>query len=323
MGLLRGKHAFPCGAKTRARVHDQERYKRATTQPLALPFVSTLERIWFAYLAIMAAVGLCTGAGGDAAYQPARFAGALAAILVLQLVAARLGGKFTPAKHRVVRALAACVCIPIAYTAVGWVLPAVHPEPYEWVWLHLDRAVFGCDPTVVLQRLRSPPLIEVLQLVYASFYLIPIAAILVVARCNGSRAFDRALTLLTFGFLTSYCGYLLLPTLPPSRFLDHGASLQGVWCAADLHHWLEAAEGNRWDCFPSGHTMLSLMSLAVIWRWARRWTWLFLVIVLPLVFSTMMLRYHWSWDVLAGGLLVWPTLRLGDLLLARDGAPVP
>jgi membrane-associated phospholipid phosphatase len=66
--------------------------------------------------------------------------------------------------------------------------------------------------------------------------------------------------------------------------------------------------------------MLSLISLMLVWRWARRAFWPLAVVVGLLVCSTMALRYHWVWDVLAGALAAWPCLRLGDLLLDRDGA---
>jgi membrane-associated phospholipid phosphatase len=128
------------------------------------------------------------------------------------------------------------------------------------------------------------------------------------------------MTILVFCFLCSYLGYLLFPTLPPYRFLDHGGELQGLWLAGTLHGWIDAAEANRWDCFPSGHTMLSVVSLILVWRWARRAVLPIALLVALLIFSTMALRYHWSWDVLAGALLAWPAVRCCDWLLARDGA---
>jgi membrane-associated phospholipid phosphatase len=213
------------------------------------------------------------------------------------------------------------VSLPVVFSSLGWLLPAVNPEPWEWRWLALDRAVFGFDPTVAMQKLLSPLLTDLLQVTYVSFYLLPVAACLVVLRVAGTPAFDRALTIVVFAFLLSYLGYLLFPTLPPSRCLDHGPPLCGLWCTEPLHRFVDAAEWHRWDCFPSGHTMLAVISALLVRRWARRWFWPFAVVVTLLILSTMALRYHWVSDVVAGALLAWPALRLGDLLLDRDGAP--
>jgi membrane-associated phospholipid phosphatase len=69
--------------------------------------------------------------------------------------------------------------------------------------------------------------------------------------------------------------------------------------------------------------MLSLTSVLVVWRWARRWLPVVLAIAVPLIASTVVLRYHWPVDVVAGALLCWPVARLCDGLLDRDGAEAP
>lgn len=285
--------------------------------------MATLDRVWIAYLLAVLAVGALADGGGDAAHQPAAFLGLHLGLLAVQLLLRARADRLPGALPRVSRALAAIVSAPLTFSAMGWLLPAVHPQPWEWRWHAFDRAAFGVDPTVALQGLMTPWFTEVLQWCYAAFYLLPIGACLCVLAGAGRAAFDRAVVLVVFAFLVSYLGYLLFPTLPPYRFLDHGAPLRGVWLAEELNALLYAAEANRWDCFPSGHTMLSLVSVALVWRHARRWLWLFLPVATLLVFSTMALRYHWVIDVVAGALLVWPTLWCGDLLLRRDGAAPP
>ena len=59
----------------------------------------------------------------------------------------------------------------------------MHPEPYEWQWIGLDRTLFGLDPTIALAGTIAPWFAEILQWVYASFYLMPIV----------TRAFFRPL----------------------------------------------------------------------------------------------------------------------------------
>lgn len=276
--------------------------------------------MFVAYLLAVLAVGLLTSGGGDPQFH--RWLHTALALLLLgwQLAVAAWAPRLSPPRRRLLRALGCCICVPIAFSMMACLLPAVHPEPYEWSFAALDVAVFGGYPTVWLQQFAWPPLVELLQWVYASFYLIPIAAALLALRCRGGAAFDRAITILVASFLFSYLGYLLVPTLSPKLCLDHGEPLRGVWLASAIHAAIDRSEANIWDCFPSGHTMLSLISLMLVRRWARPWFWPFALLVGLLVYSTMALRYHWVWDVAAGALLAWPSLRLCDLLLDRDGA---
>jgi membrane-associated phospholipid phosphatase len=283
--------------------------------------VSTLERAWITYLLCVLAVAGLTPGGGDAALQRWGFLALHAGLLLLHLSVAAWDVRVGPIRTRPLRCAAALVSLPAVFSSLGWILPALQPEPWEWTWLQLDRALFATDPTVAVQVVLFPALTELLQWCYASFYLLPVAACLCVGRARGAAAFDRALTIVVAGFLGSYLGYLLFPTLPPYRFLEHGSPLQGIWIAEELNRLLYQAEANRWDCFPSGHTMMTLVSLVLVARWARGWLWVFGPVGGLLVFSTVALRYHWVVDVAAGAALVWPAIRLTDRLLDRDLAP--
>ena len=54
--------------------------------------------------------------------------------------------------------------LPTVFSAVGLLLPALHPQPYEWACIAFDRWLFGVDPTVAMQRWLTPPVVELLQL---------------------------------------------------------------------------------------------------------------------------------------------------------------
>ncbi|MCK5943721.1 MAG: phosphatase PAP2 family protein, partial [Planctomycetes bacterium] len=122
-------------------------------------------------------------------------------------------------------------------------------------------------------------------------------------------------------FLSSYLGYLLFPTISPQLVLQPRDQLLGVALTPAVRAWIDSAEMNHWDCFPSGHTLMTLMSLIIVWRWARAWFWWLLAPAILLIASTMLLRYHWASDVAVGALWAWPCARLCDWLAARDGWP--
>ena len=274
------------------------------------------DAVWIWYTATVAALAaLCSMApvaGGSLA-----FAGIHLLLLVVVLLLRRCTARRSPWVERWTRGIFALMAMPVIFSSIGLVLPAIHPEPFEWTWLAADRALFGGDPTIALQGLLTPPLTELLQWVYAAFYLLPIAVVLVSAVRRDGRGFDRSLVTITFCFMFSYLGYLLWPTLPPFRFLEH-TPLQGLWLGDALHSWIDQAELNHWDCFPSGHTMLSIVALILAWRHVRALFWPLLPIVALLVFSTVALRYHYVCDVLAGLLAVVPGVWLSDRVLVES-----
>lgn len=277
----------------------------------------TLERVWLCYLGAVAVVALCADGGGAPGHAPwkllATHAALAAAVLVVRAIAVR-----SPERARVPRAVLACAGLPIAFSALCWLVPAVHPEPYEFLFASVDRALFGQDVAAFGHGMPTW-LVEVLQLTYAGFYGFCVVAALGAARGSGRFAFDRAVLMLVGGFLASYALYLVVPTTGPKVVLAYAEPLQGVWLAGAVRAAIDASESNPWDCFPSGHTMMALTALGILWRWHRRWFWFVLVPVLTLVASTMLLRYHWFVDVVAGAALVWPTARALDHLADRDG----
>ena len=109
-------------------------------------------------------------------------------------------------------------------------------------------------------------------------------------------------SLIALGFLVSYIGYLAVPARGP-RFLlrsEQHIPLAGLWLFEHMQNALDRLESAHYDCFPSGHTELTMLA----W-WGSR------MIRSPcfgsisstlccIIFATVYLRYHYSVDVLAG-----------------------
>jgi membrane-associated phospholipid phosphatase len=104
-------------------------------------------------------------------------------------------------------------------------------------------------------------------------------------------------------FLISYLGYIVVPAIGPRFFLQGVEPLQGVFLFEPLLHGLNVLEGGARDCFPSGHTALTLLVLYHAFRYARP----LLIVLVPvgcgLLFATVYLRFHYMVDVIAGVLL--------------------
>jgi len=122
--------------------------------------------------------------------------------------------------------------------------------------------------------------------------------------------------LLAVGFLASYVGYLLVPARGPRFLLDHLQSyeLRGLFLFDWLRNTLDKIEAAHYDCFPSGHTEMTMLA----WWGSRTISpTLFramFVYTLGVIFATVYLRYHYTIDVAAGallaGVLIWTAPRL-------------
>ncbi|MGH7151605.1 MAG: phosphatase PAP2 family protein [Planctomycetota bacterium] len=229
--------------------------------------------------------------------------GALAALLLP--VATR---RLPAASALAIRFAAAYLLVLVAFNALGRLVEFLSPDDREWYLIALDRRLFGGDPTLALRAVAHPALTELLQLVYASFYFLPIVLGGALARARDWRAFEFSLTAVALGFLLSYLGYFLVPARGPERFLPHGEPLEGVATASAVRAWLDRVVPVKRDCFPSGHTEISLLVAALAWRFHRPAFLLLGPVALLLAFSTVYLRYHYAVDVLAGAALAGAAL---------------
>ena len=67
-----------------------------------------------------------------------------------------------------------------------------------------------------------------------------------------------------------------------------------------VHPILNSLEHIKQDCFPSGHTEISLLVFLLFWEEDKRIALLILPIVLSLILATLVLRYHYFADVISG-----------------------
>jgi membrane-associated phospholipid phosphatase len=169
----------------------------------------------------------------------------------------------------------------------------------------IDFAVWGANPTVWLERIQTPWFTEFLQMMYSLF----VPAVLLVAALLWRRrrlaAFQYYAFLIALGFLASYVGYFLVPVRGP-RFvlatLQH-TQLRGLWLFPWLQHTLDHLESAHFDCFPSGHTELTLLACWGSRQISKNLFRGFSVYSVLIVFSTVYLRYHYTIDVFAGAAL--------------------
>ncbi len=111
--------------------------------------------------------------------------------------------------------------------------------------------------------------------------------------------------LIALGFLASYVGYILVPVRGPRFLLQDLPPLRGLWLTTLLQNTLDRLESAAYDCFPSGHTELTMLACWGSRMVSSRLFYLFAAYTPCIIFATVYLRYHYTIDVLAGAALAF------------------
>lgn len=208
---------------------------------------------------------------------------------------------------RLVRGWYPVTLIPITYKELSYLIPLIHPRDFDTALAAIDHRFLGVHPTVWLERFTWPPATEILQLTYSSYYLLPVILGVVLWRAGRFEEFHFWVFIVVLGFYVSYLGYIAVPAIGP-RFLPEIVEAQtkpltGIWLFQPVRAMLDRAEGITRDCFPSGHTELTLLVLCFAHRLHRKTFWWLLPIGTGIIISTVYLRYHYIVDVVAGALV--------------------
>jgi membrane-associated phospholipid phosphatase len=204
---------------------------------------------------------------------------------------------------------------PLPFVASCYKVSALLIPPMRGVQLdeemaRIDRALWGADPTIWLERVHSPWLTEFLQIAYALF--VPAVLLVAVLLWRGRRLaeFRYYAFLISLGFLASYVGYVLAPVRGPRFLLAHlqHIELRGLWLFGWLQRTLDQLESAHYDCFPSGHTELTLLAWWSTRRISMKLFRGYTVYSILIVVATVYLRYHYTIDVFAGAALAFVLL---------------
>jgi len=201
----------------------------------------------------------------------------------------------------IVRSWYPLILIPLTYKELGYLIPLVHPYDFDRELALIDQRMLGVDPIAWLDRINNPVLTLIMQLAYLTYYIMPIVLGIVLWRARRFADYQFFLFVILLGFYTSYLGYIAVPAIGPRFFLDPSAArpLAGPGVTA-IRGFLDRMEGVTRDCFPSGHTQLTLLVLFCAHRFQKRVFYILLPAGSALIVSTVYLRYHYVIDVLAG-----------------------
>jgi hypothetical protein len=194
------------------------------------------------------------------------------------------------------------------YLALRDLLPIIRPDTVDAKLLAIDKAIFGVEPALWLERFNHRPIVEWFSFFYFSYFLICLCYALIplcIARMN------RYTTELALGVALVYSigqlGYMAVPGYGPIRYLEHefaGPINGGFWWSCV---WATVQAGSAMkDIFPSLHTAGPLYFALYALRRAKeepRWLWpgrITAFFSANIIISTVFLRWHYAIDVFAG-----------------------
>ncbi len=253
------------------------------------------DRIVLAYFALMCVIEVIWFQQIPQAWWLISLHVAGAAILA---IATRLSGRAV----WIFRHWAPLLYVACCYREMAMLIAAIRHTHYDQALANLDFAFWGANPTVWMERLYSPALTEFLQVVYTLFIPVILFVPWLMWMRNRYAEFRYMAFLLALGFLVSYLGYILVPARGPRFLLEHlqNVPLKGLWLFNSLQTTLNRLETDHYDCFPSGHTELTILAFWLSRSVSRRMFYVYFLYTLCIVFATVYLRYHYTVDLLAG-----------------------
>lgn len=197
---------------------------------------------------------------------------------------------------------------------------------YDDLLIKIDRLIFGSDPTIELYKIANPLLTELLQIVYGTFFFLPVVLGADMIIQDKWKELDYIAFIIVYGFLLSFIGYLLVPAIGP-RFTLHdfemnNTEMPGILLTDFLREVVNSGESIpsgtlnpagivQRDVFPSGHTQITLLVMILSVKFNSRLKKFFLINGTLLIFATVYLRYHYVVDLIAGVVFMFFTLWSG------------
>jgi hypothetical protein len=203
---------------------------------------------------------------------------------------------------------------PLRWVADFWLLPvaglghellnplvdAITPVLRDAQLATLEEQLFGFQVSVLLSNAVPPWLQDVLMVCYYGHFVWAMALGLTLYLHKRAAAFDEFLLALGLFFFVCYASYILVPAIGPRIFLASAfpGPLQGVAVTPFLDSLMRTPVFIR-DCFPSGHTGVTLLVLFYAFRFSRRVFWTMLLPGMGLIVATVAGRFHYATDLVA------------------------
>ena len=217
----------------------------------------------------------------------------------------------------------------LTFKQIYFMVDPIRGTIIDQLLINWDYAIFGVNPTQWLHQYSFPLLTELLQIVYSTFFFLPVILGYDLLRNNRIESFNYTAFMIVYGFMLSFIGYFLFPAIGP-RFTLHqfemtNIELPGLFLTNFLREIINTAEGVpsgtinpiqvvQRDVFPSGHTQMTLIAMILAVKYKVKSAKFIVPVGTLLIFSTVYLRYHYVVDVIAGIIFMVFTFATGKYI---------
>jgi membrane-associated phospholipid phosphatase len=200
------------------------------------------------------------------------------------------------------------------FQSLGFITHFLRPDLDSYL-IKIDYALFGVHPTVWLERVTAPWMVDVLTLAYSSYYFLPVVLAVFLHFDQKHHEIEHLFLAVTIGFFISYLGYLLVPAIGPRFTLtgNQAAPVKGLYWGNWILNFLTANEFNKRDCFPSGHTGITLIVLYYAHVHHKKLFAFMLPVAVLLIMATVFLRLHYVIDVISGFVLAALAILIAEI----------
>jgi hypothetical protein len=204
------------------------------------------------------------------------------------------------------------------YTSLGKLGVTAMPYTIDAQLSRLDTWLCGVDPSLFLEPYLTYERVEFFSFAYGAF--IPYIYVTIALNCLGRPALERDqfLTGWLFTYCISYLGYIFLPAHGPVVYhaADYHVALEGGFCYHMVLRGVEATGGVQ-GAFPSLHVGGSLYLCLFELKTNRLRGLIYFPLVVLIYLATLVLRYHYVVDLIAGTVIVAVCLPLGRRVFSR------
>ena len=204
------------------------------------------------------------------------------------------------------------------YTSLGKLGVAAMPYLADDELARIDTWLFGVDPSNFVQRYQSPATVEFFSFIYACF--IPYINLSIALNCLGRPPLERDqfLTGWVFTYAISFLGYLFIPAHGPLLYpeVHLHRPLEGGYFLDVVRQGVEASGGLQ-GVFPSLHVGGSVYLCLFDLKTNRLRGLTYLPMVLGIYVATILLRYHYVVDLIAGTVIAAGCIPLGQRVFLR------
>jgi membrane-associated phospholipid phosphatase len=217
------------------------------------------------------------------------------------------------------------VVLPAAFSAIRWLAPAAaEGRVFDPQLAAMDREWFGVDIPRWSEGFLTGAIADPFMVLYFLYFLMPVALFVELLRRGDRTATYRAAFAIALGVWACYMLYLLVPaTGPRHAYVGLSEPLPAGLITGALHDFIRDLEPQPYDAFPSCHVILGLLCAWACWPLGGWMRWSMAFVGLGTAVSTVVLRYHYLVDDLAGLVVVAGALaatRFMDARIARKAA---